>query len=133
MGGWSPPIPSLSRELVDTRRISSGLHGAFRPPSQRPGVSSHRQRFAAASAGPSVSRRRPYDFASGQPTSNSSGRSFRPGVTLPLPPIKGVGYQMKIRLMVSTNPLRVACYRTRRRATRRIVALPPWRCCLTTL
>ena len=71
-------LSSLSRELVDTRRISSELHGAIRPPSQRPGVSSHWQRFAAASAGPSVSRRRPYDFASGQPTSNSSGRSFRP-------------------------------------------------------
>ena len=68
---------SLSRELVDARRISSDLHGAIRPPSQRPGVSSHRQRFAAA--GPSVSRRQPYAFASGQPTSNSSGCSFRPG------------------------------------------------------
>ena len=72
-------LSSISRELVDARRISSALHGAIRPPSQRPGVSSHRQRFAVAAAGPSVSRRRPYAFASGQPTSNSSGRSFRPG------------------------------------------------------
>ena len=88
-GGLEPPPPphqslvdslsSLSRELVDARRISSDLHGAIRPPSQQPGVSSHRQRFAAAAAGPSVSRRQPYAFASGQPTSNSSGRSFRPG------------------------------------------------------
>ena len=72
-------LSSLSRELVDAGRISSELHGAIRPPSQRSGVSSHRQRFAATAASPSVSRRRPYDFASGQPTSNSSGRSFRPG------------------------------------------------------
>ena len=84
-GGLEPPqslvdsLSSLSRELVDARRISSDIHGAIRPPSQRPGVSSHRQRFAAAAAGPSVSRRQPYAFASGQPTSNSSGRSFRPG------------------------------------------------------
>ena len=69
-------LSSLSRELVDARRISSDLQGANRPPSQRPGVSSHRQRFAAAV--PSVSWRQPYAFASDQPTSNSSGRSFRP-------------------------------------------------------
>ena len=43
MGGWSPPqsivdsLSSLSRELVDARCISSDLHGAIRPPSQRPG------------------------------------------------------------------------------------------------
>ena len=72
-------LSSLSRELLDARRSSSDLHGAIRPPSQRPGVSSHRQRFAAAAAGPSVSRRQPYAFAFGQPTSNSSGRSFCPG------------------------------------------------------
>ena len=47
-------LSSLSRELVDARHISSDLHGAIRPPSQHPGVSSRRQRFAAA--GPSVSR-----------------------------------------------------------------------------
>ena len=136
-GGLEPPqslvdsLSSLSRELVDARRISSDLHGAIRPPSQRPVVSSHRQRFAAAAAGPSVSRRQPYTFTSGQPTSNSSGRSFRPGGDSP--PHKGVGYQLKIRLMMSANPLQVSCYRTKGRATRRIVALPPWRCCLTTL
>ena len=51
-------LSSLSGELVDAGRISSKLHGAIRPPSQRPGVSSHRQRFAAAAAaGRSVSRR----------------------------------------------------------------------------
>ena len=72
-------LSSLSRELVDARRISSDLQGANRPPSQRPGVSSHRQRFAAAAAGPSVSWRQPYAFASDQPTSDSTGRSFRPG------------------------------------------------------
>ena len=54
---------SLSRELVGARRFSSDLQGANRPPSQRPGVSSHRQRFAAAAAGPSVSWRQPYVFA----------------------------------------------------------------------
>ena len=48
---------SLSRELVDPGRISSELHGVICPPSQQPGVSSHRQWFAAAAAGPSVSRR----------------------------------------------------------------------------
>ena len=73
-------LSSLSRELVDARRFSSDLQGANRPPSQRPGVSSHRQRFAAAAAGPSVSWRQPYAFAPDQPTSNSSGRSFRQGV-----------------------------------------------------
>ena len=72
-------LSSLSRELVDARCISSDLHGANRPPSQRLGVSSYRQRFAAAAAGPSMSWRQPYAFAPGQPTSNSSGRSFRPG------------------------------------------------------
>ena len=56
---------------------------------------------------------------------------FAQGVTLP--PIRSVGYQTKIRLMMSANRLQVACNRTKRRATRRIVALPPWRCCLTTL
>ena len=107
-GGLEPPqslvdsLSSLSRELVDARRISSELNGAIRPPSQQPGVSSHRQRFAAAAAGPSASRRRPYDFASGQPTSNSSGRSFRPGGDSP-PPIKGVGYQTKIRRLPDEN------------------------------
>ena len=86
-------LSSLSRELVDAKRTSSELHGAIRPPSSQPGVSSRHQRFAAAAApgqpgpsqpaddlsfaGPSSSRRRPYDFASGQHTSDSSGRSFR--------------------------------------------------------
>ena len=79
-------LSSLTRELVDARRISSDLQGANCPPSQRPGVSSHRQRFAAAAAGPSVSWRQPYAFASDQPTSNSSGRSFRPGGDSPPPP-----------------------------------------------
>ena len=85
-GGLEPPqsivdsLSSLSRGLVDARRISSDLHGAIRPPPQRPGVSSHQQRFAAAAAaGPSVSWRQPYAFASDQATSNSSGRSFRQG------------------------------------------------------
>ena len=90
-GGLDPPkslvdsLSSLSRELVDTGRFSSDLQGANRPPSQRPGVSSHRQRFAAAAAGPSVSWRQPYAFAPDQPTSNSSGRSFRQGGWLPPP------------------------------------------------
>ena len=50
-------LSSLSGDLVGAGRILSELHGAIRPPSQRPGVSSHRQWFAAAAAGPSVSRR----------------------------------------------------------------------------
>ena len=68
--------------------------GIFRgriAPSQRPGVSSHRQQFAAA--GPSVSWRQPYAFAPDQPTSNSSGRSFRQGGWLPPPKKKRLGYQ----------------------------------------
>ena len=94
-GGLTPPqslldsLSSLCREQVDVKRTSSELHRAFRPPSSQPGVSSLQQRFAAAApaqtdpsqlegdlsfAGPSTSRRRPYDFASGQHTSNSSGR-----------------------------------------------------------
>ena len=87
-------LSSLSRELVDAKRTSSELHGAICPPSSQPGVSSRQQRFAAAApaqpgpsqpaddlsfAVPSTSRRRPYDFASGQHTSDSSGRSFRQG------------------------------------------------------
>ena len=99
-GGLTPPqslldsLSSLCRELVDAKRTSSEFHGAIRPPSSQPGVSSRQQRFAAAApvqpdpsqpegdlsfAGPSTSRRRPYDFASGQHTSDSSGRSFRQG------------------------------------------------------
>ena len=34
---------------------------------------------------------------------------------------------------MSANPLQFSCYRTKGRVTRRIVALPPWRCYLTTL
>ena len=87
-------LSSLSRELVDAKRTSSELQGAIRPPPLQPGVSSRQQRFGAAApaqpgpsqpkgdlsfAGPSTSRRRPCDFASGQHPSDSSGRSFRPG------------------------------------------------------
>ena len=44
---------------------------------------------------------------------------FAQGVTPPPPPpIKGLGYQSKIRMMMSANPLQVFCYRTKRRATR---------------
>ena len=72
-------LSSLSRELDDAKRTSSELRGAIRPPSSQPGVSSHRQRFATATpvqpgpsqpeddpafAGPSFSRRQPYDFLS---------------------------------------------------------------------
>ena len=137
-GGLEPPpqsledsLSSLSRELVDARRISSYLHGANRPPSQQPGVSSHRQRFAADAAGPSVSWRHPYAFAHGQPTSNSSGCSFRPGGDSP-PPHKSRRLPVE-NLSDEHNPLQTSCYRTKERATRRIVALPPWRCYMTTL
>ena len=99
-GGLAPPqslvdlLSSLCRELVDAKQSSSELHGAIRPASSQPGVSSRQQGFAAAApaqpgpsqpegdlsfAGPSTSRRRPYDFASGQHTSDSSSRTFRPG------------------------------------------------------
>ena len=95
-GGLAPPqslvdsLSSLTRELVDAKRTSSELHGAIRPPSSQPGVSSHQQRFTTAApvqpgpsqpegdpsfTGPSSSRRRPYDFHS----SDSFGRSFRQG------------------------------------------------------
>ena len=136
-GGLEPPqslvdsLSSLSRELVDARCISSDLHGANRPPSQRPGVSSHRQRFAAAAAGPSASWRHPYAFAPGQPTLNSSGRLFHPGGDSP--PHKMRRLPVENSSDDEHNPLQVSCYRTKERATRRIVALPPWRCYLTTL
>ena len=99
-GGLAPPqslvdsLSSLCRELVDAKQNSSELHGAIRPPSLQPGVSSRQQGFAAAApaqpgpskpegdlsfAGPSTSRRRPYNFASGQHTSDSSSHTFRPG------------------------------------------------------
>ena len=129
-------LSSLSRELVDARRISSDIHGAIRPPSQRPGVSSHQQRFAAAAAGPSVSWRQPYTFASDQPTSISSGRSFRQGGMTPPPPPppphKRPRLSVEFCLMMSANLLQFSCYRTRGRVTRTL-ALPPWRCYLTTL
>ena len=151
-GGLEPPqslvdsLSSLSRELVDARRISSNLHGANRPPSQRSGVSSHRQRFAAAAAGPSVSWRQPYAFAPGQPTSNSSSRSFRPGGEPPPPPTHNKRRRLPVEISSDDehNPLQASCYqnehnllqgscyRMKERATRRIVALPPWRCYLTT-
>ena len=98
--GLTPPqslmdsLSSLSRELDDAKRTSSELRGAIRPPSSQPGVSSHRQRFATATpvqlgpsqpegnpafAGPSFSRRQPYDF----PSSGSFGCSFRQGSAPP--------------------------------------------------
>ena len=134
MGGWIPPIHS-GFAFVPIQgtgghwTFSSDLQGANRPPSQRPGVSSHRQRFAAA--GPSVSWRQPYAFALDQPTSNSSGRSFRQGGWLP--PHKNPRLPVKFRLMMSANPLRFSFYRTKGRVTRRSVALPHGRCYLATL
>ena len=92
-GGLSPPqslvdsLSSLSRDLTTAKRTSSELRGAIRPPSSQPGVSSHRQRFASAApvqpgpsqpeddpafAGPSFSRRQPYD----SPASGSLGRAI---------------------------------------------------------
>ena len=105
-GGLVPPqslvdsLSSLCKELVEAKQSSSELHGAIRPPSSQPGVPSRQQGFAAAApaqpgpsqpegdlsfAGPSTSRRRPYDFASGQHTSDSSSRTFRPGGDPPPP------------------------------------------------
>ena len=106
-GGLASPqslvdsLSSLCRELVDAKQSSSELHGAIRPPSSRPGVSSRQQGFAAAApvqpgpsqpegdlsfAGPSTSRRQLYDLASIlriRPVAH-----FAQGVTLP--PIRGV-------------------------------------------
>ena len=55
-----------------------------------------------------------------------------PAASTPWPSLP-TGYQTKIRLLMATIRLQVSCNRTKRRATRRIVALPPWRCCLTAL
>ena len=44
-----------------------------------------------------------------------------------------IGYQTKIHLIIATIRLQVSCKWTKRRATWRIVALPPWHCCVTTL
>ena len=60
----------------------SSRQGSDTPPRKRRRLSedsSADERFAAAAAGPSVSWRQPYAFAPDQPTSNSSGRSFRQG------------------------------------------------------
>ena len=44
-----------------------------------------------------------------------------------------IGYQTKIHLIIAAIRLQVSCKWTKRRATWRIVALPPWHYCLTTL
>ena len=43
------------------------------------------------------------------------------------------GYQTKICLIMAAIRLQVSCNWTNRKAMRRIVSLPPWRCYLTTL
>ena len=145
--GLTPPhslmdsLSSLSRELTDAKRTSSKLRGAIRPHSSQPGVSSHSQRFATATpvqpgpsqpeddpafAGPSFSRRQPYDF----PSSGSFGRSFRRGSDPP---------PHKRRRLTDDDSsddkracLQVASNGTMNRATRRIFVLLLWRCYLTT-
>ena len=75
------------RRTYDSPSGSSGhssRQGSDTPPRKRHRLSedsSADERFAAAAAGPgpSVSWRQPYAFAPDQPTSNSSGRSFRQG------------------------------------------------------
>ena len=124
-------LSSLSRELVDAGRISSELRGAIRPLHSGLG-------FRLVGNGSLLLLLVRLCLGDDHTTSHLASlpqirpvAHFAQGV-IP-PPIKGVGYQTEIRLMMSANPLQVSCYQTKRRATRRIVALPPWRCCLTTL
>ena len=44
-----------------------------------------------------------------------------------------IRYQTIFRLIMAAIHPQVSCNWTNRRATRRILSLPPWRCCLTTL
>ena len=129
--GGLDSLSSLSRELVDAGRISSGYMGRFAPLHSGLG-------FRLIGNGSLLLLLVHLCLGDDHTTSHLASlpqirpvAHFAQGVTLP--PIKGIGYQTKIRLMMSANPLQVSCYRTKRRATRRIVALPPWRCCLTTL
>ena len=84
MGGWSPPNPLWIRFRPHpgnwwTLDVFCLIYmGRFAPFTPAWGFVSSAM-IAAAAAGPSVSWRQPYAFASDQPTSNSSGRSFRPG------------------------------------------------------
>ena len=72
----------------------------------------------SAAAGPSVSWRQPYAFAPDQPTSISSGRSFRQGgESPPPPPYQKPRLPVDFHLMMSADPLRFSYYRTKERVT----------------
>ena len=116
-------LSSLSRELVDARRFSSDLQGANRPPSQRPGVSSLRQRFAAAAAGPlCLGDNHTPSHLTSLPQIRPDAH-FAKGGDSP-PPHKNPRLPVEFRLMMSANPLRFSYYRTKGRVTRSTVALP---------
>ena len=56
-----------------------------------------------------------------------------PVASKPLARLLQNGYQTIICLIMAASRLRFSCNRTNRRAMRRLVSLPPWRCCLATL
>ena len=56
-----------------------------------------------------------------------------PVASKPLARLLHKGYQTIIRLIMAASRLQFSCNRTNRRAMRRLVSLPPWRCCLATL
>ena len=56
-----------------------------------------------------------------------------PVASKPLARLLQKGYQTIIRLIMAASRLQFSCNQTNRRAMRRLVSLPPWRCCLATL
>ena len=56
-----------------------------------------------------------------------------PVASKPLARLLQKGCQTIIRLIMAASRLQFSCNRTNRRAMRRLVSLPPWRCCLATL
>ena len=56
-----------------------------------------------------------------------------PVASKPLAWLLHKGYQTIIRLIMVASRLQFSCNRTNRRAMRRLISLPPWRCCLATL
>ena len=148
-GGLEPPqslvdsLSSLSRELVDARRISSDLHGANRPLHSGLGFrlignGSLLLLLVHLCLGDNHTPSHLASLPQIRPVAH-----FAQGVTLPPHkrrrlPVENSSDDEHNPLQVSCyrnehNPLQVSCYRTKERATRRIVALPPWRCYLTTL
>ena len=56
-----------------------------------------------------------------------------PVASKPLARLLHEGYQTIICLIMAASRLQFSCNQTNRRAMRRLVSLPPWRCCLATL